>query len=606
MSAPPPYTIPLSPNPFAPLAISDEKTTDSQSIHYKHVDPEVYKSSLIPDTVPPRSTTSAPSGPDKPKPEATLVAPGSPMRSAPVRPPLPNWTAAGSWATSRHSDNAVPVSGDSVPKPSNNQASTPVSTTTPSAPASSDHGKIPGSRRAVAELRAKALAGSLAISNPSAPVSTSSFGLAPDSSGRQHDHPDYCPTSPDYTVTDPTPISEEKTSSVVPPTTRRFTVKELGPILPVPSSTPTVLPTQPSSTPSVPTSAPPPLSTFNDGLDPHVQPPVTVLAPGQAVVPVTRTPTPVRPPNRGASWPPPPPRNPGVPSGISGPPHIRSHADGSVGALASQQISDQSTPPHPRIRGQPTDRDSPANFTIHVNFTLTNELRDRLAVLYPGYNFLEAAGATPHSHPLLALERRFAEDVAYNLLPAVVTDSWIVDIGGNAARHAAAGRRIWSCCPNLSPEDVVRNAQRVGFPHQCPHLFQECHCVPPSSYLSIHSLYYLSLQDVLTAVVRARTGILVAAVHRFTSAVGSFYNGEAHYMVDNQGFVHMQTNGNLAPYYHSVMPWLQARYYSDETNAVAWNIVRSVHNCDIIMFARAPIGIAATPKSTFIDRKSVV
>jgi len=169
----------------------------------------------------------------------------------------------------------------------------------------------------------------------------------------------------------------------------------------------------------------------------------------------------------------------------------------------------------------------------------------------------------------------------------------IHDIGGNPARHFSLARmHVWSSAPELTPADSVRVASYGHAPNWCGHTFQECLCHPVDAYLSIHSLYYLTRDDVVTAVYGSKNRVLLAVVHRFTQPYGSFADGEAQYRVDHTMRVDMTTNGNLTGYSHSALAWLDSGYYESSGRAVSWSIAQTFPHSSLIAFTAAPCGLS--------------
>lgn len=229
-------------------------------------------------------------------------------------------------------------------------------------------------------------------------------------------------------------------------------------------------------------------------------------------------------------------------------------------------------------RGGPT-RDLPC--------LLSPSQLDYLTTHYPGVTFISARRENiPHSHPLLALERKWCEE--YVVLQASLLGT-VVDIGGNASRHHNANDRVWSCCPILSAEDATRNYRYQGLPGWCDHKFQDCHCVVPDAYIAVHSLYYLGPQLVCRAVNSARRKVMWSAHHMFDRAYGSFAMGEAQYQVDQSEVVTMHSTGNVTDYVHSACAWLHDGYYrSEDGTAMAWTIEKTFPNTVIMRFNAAP------------------
>jgi hypothetical protein len=210
-----------------------------------------------------------------------------------------------------------------------------------------------------------------------------------------------------------------------------------------------------------------------------------------------------------------------------------------------------------------------ATINVPISFTLGPDASRMMSVRLPGITFIPRRGAQPHTHPVLSLERRYAEEKAYNILHGVTRGgSWIVDIGGNPSRHLAAHRNdVHSCNPVLDPADAVRQTKIRGT--HCNHTVQDCLCVVPGAYLSVHSLYYLTQQEILGLVHRSRQGLLVAVVHEFDASIGVLAEGEAEYQrLGNE--IEMKVHGNNHVYRHGNIDWISEGYFTDGARAIAW------------------------------------
>lgn len=228
--------------------------------------------------------------------------------------------------------------------------------------------------------------------------------------------------------------------------------------------------------------------------------------------------------------------------------------------------------------------------TRHLPCLLTPRQRDYLTLHYPGVNFVPGRTENiPHSHPLLACERKWCEEY---LVQQATPLGRVVDIGGNASRHHHSGDGVWSCCPILTPEDAPRNFRYIGMAGWCSHKFQQCVCVEPDAYIAVHSIYYLTPDQVCLAVNRAKKHVLWSAHHSFDRAYGTFADGEAHYKVDHREQVVMHSNGNVTDYKHSACAWLNSGYYeSPDGTAMAWTIEKTFPNTVIMRFNAAPVGL---------------
>jgi hypothetical protein len=216
-----------------------------------------------------------------------------------------------------------------------------------------------------------------------------------------------------------------------------------------------------------------------------------------------------------------------------------------------------------------------------TNIVLTKANVSFLGALFPHVTFTESSLAPViHPHPVLNIARSISEMDAYSLLSSMVKSKRrIVDIGGNPERHNKYARHnVWSCCPILDAHDSIRQQKRASSKrdlHYCNHTAQLCTCIEPSAYLAIHSLYYLTPDDVGALVQRSSEGLLIAVVHQFADAYGAFANGEATYSVTSPQTITMNVAGNES-YAHNDLGWLsKCSHVLPNGRTLAWAKVRS-------------------------------
>jgi hypothetical protein len=225
-----------------------------------------------------------------------------------------------------------------------------------------------------------------------------------------------------------------------------------------------------------------------------------------------------------------------------------------------------------------------------------------LATKAPHISFSVARGAESHPHPLLNLDREIAEQVAYDYLCDLMRKggqsptAWIVDIGGNASRHARNRRtNIHSCCPLLDAADVIRNLHHRHQELRCTHRVSDCDCVAPGAFLSIDSLYYLGPEEIFALVDKSSSKLLVAAFHEFPDAYGSFASGEATYQVTGVDSVAMTVRGNSHTYVHSRMAWLRAGSHRVGDRSLCWTKLKDTTDHAIYTFT-VHDGVFAVPQ----------
>lgn len=233
-------------------------------------------------------------------------------------------------------------------------------------------------------------------------------------------------------------------------------------------------------------------------------------------------------------------------------------------------------------------------------FTRPWVMSDKLLAIanrtFPQYIISQKPGALHlHDHPYSALERAITEDIAVEVLERAGCES-ITDIGGNPSRHKAAGRRgIHSCCPLLSPGDVVRNARYTLDMDFCEELTEDC-SKEADGYLAVHSIYYLEPSTVLALLHKSRKRIFVATAHKFTGGYGQMHhNGdyfESQFAIVAPDIVEMSVKGNdHGAYRHDPSFWLETNYFVEGDKAMAWGY-RQHGDTYVYTFCPAPTTLA--------------
>jgi len=162
---------------------------------------------------------------------------------------------------------------------------------------------------------------------------------------------------------------------------------------------------------------------------------------------------------------------------------------------------------------------------------------------------------------------------------ALCGDGVVLDVGGNPSRHQRERRdNVWSCCPILTPSDALRsvNSQLRELANFCEHDAISCRCVEYNRVVCIHSIYYLSPEEIAELVSRSIDKLLYAAVHVYEEPVGQMFGShgqipEMTYYVDNEDLVHVQVTGNLGQYVHGSMRWLRRGAIATNRGTLAWS-----------------------------------
>jgi hypothetical protein len=211
---------------------------------------------------------------------------------------------------------------------------------------------------------------------------------------------------------------------------------------------------------------------------------------------------------------------------------------------------------------------------------------------FPQFEFRFGEGPA-HDHPLGATERAVCEILALQEIERQFGQVQITDIGGNPERHALNKRtNVHSCTPVLTSDDVIRRFKSRNTNVCCKNSL-DCD-FPVDVYLSVHSLYYLTPSQVLELVHKSRNGALFAVVHRFDQLYGTMHdNGdfvESSYETFCEGEdvkVRMQVTGNFTTYAHDPCLWLNDTYFSNGSQAIAWN-GRAIGDSWLLQFVKVP------------------
>ncbi len=231
--------------------------------------------------------------------------------------------------------------------------------------------------------------------------------------------------------------------------------------------------------------------------------------------------------------------------------------------------------------------------TFTRSWIIDEKLAPILEQRFPNHKFVtKGATLTHHPHTLCAIERAITEENIYEALKKMGCEK-ITDVGGNATRHVRR-KEVHSCCPVLTPKDVMRNTRYDSTMNYCTDRAEECK-IPADGYMAIHSLYYLEPETVLSLLFQSKKKVFMASVHDFSQGYGSMhFNGTTHestYQIVNKKLVLMTSLGNDGePYNHAPCFWLARNYFEFGGKAMAWGY-REVGDTRIYKFVPAPLGL---------------
>jgi len=228
-----------------------------------------------------------------------------------------------------------------------------------------------------------------------------------------------------------------------------------------------------------------------------------------------------------------------------------------------------------------------------VPYSLSKHSLSSFQYYYPGREIEPIISDDVHPHPLLAFERQRLEKLVVEMIRQEDPYGRIVDIGGNAKRQHKLG--VFCCCPLLDAVDYGRNSRYSGLDNYCDHKFQDCDCVDPATYMCVHSLYYLSPDDVLYALNRCTNHVLYSVHHCFDNVYGSIARGEASYVVNSPHQVVMNTQGNSFSYKHNPLTWLRPGFYSNGIHACSWTTIHTGPHSVVVKFVKCRLDAVPVP-----------
>jgi len=227
---------------------------------------------------------------------------------------------------------------------------------------------------------------------------------------------------------------------------------------------------------------------------------------------------------------------------------------------------------------------------VFLNFVITTALRAILEAYHPQYMPVESRDPRPSGHPRLHYQRAVALHVCHQ---AAVRRKFeptqrIIDVG---ARKQGMVRFDWHLMPVVSAADALR----ATVPKSCNHRLEECGCLRRGDILVLcHTLYYITPETLLNALVKTGTRAFVA-IHHFPTHTGVFCDGEARYTHLGPRLVEMQVAGGER-FVHNPLHWVQlaSRWAPEDPSSpnalwrLVWNCQFSIGDTHIYEFGAEP------------------
>lgn len=252
-------------------------------------------------------------------------------------------------------------------------------------------------------------------------------------------------------------------------------------------------------------------------------------------------------------------------------------------------------------KGKVEDKRSMVDRVFRRSHGVTKDQLAELTARFPNWDFEFGKTGAIHPHAVGATERAITEQLLYEqICKKYGREIRVTDIGGNANRHVMSGRsNVHSCNPILSAADAIRRHPENYLPgaDYCNRPVRNCTIIP-DVYLSVHSLYYLSREEVLELVLGCRKKRLFAVVHSFNHLYGSFHEVDGvpestyeAFWEDDQLKVHMKVTGNHTGYTHPTCSWMhESNYFSNGLFAMAWTST-PIGDSYMYEFVDAPTGL---------------
>lgn len=247
----------------------------------------------------------------------------------------------------------------------------------------------------------------------------------------------------------------------------------------------------------------------------------------------------------------------------------------------------------PRVAMQPAWLD----YTVSLPAPpMSHAARLMLAGAVPNRSFTARAGAYSHPHPVSHAVRQWAY---VNVLNYIASDAnntntpiLITDIGGHHSMpdvHPLAPV-VHATKPYFDSADYHRT-RRPAFSCECRFPATCERCDRATYLMSIHSLYYLSREDICNAV---RTAPLFAAVHIFDGLKGKHQEMS---WARSGTKIMMQQTGDSQHYTHDNIDWvfMKSMYTSASGYSMCWKIEAHPSGTYFVTFRRCPIDTIPAP-----------
>jgi len=211
---------------------------------------------------------------------------------------------------------------------------------------------------------------------------------------------------------------------------------------------------------------------------------------------------------------------------------------------------------------------------FYVPFYINPDVSEKLSA---DMNCKVITGKASHTHPTAWAAREFLVQQLDKI------GKTYVDIGGNPIKNFDKLNCIWSVHPVISRDGAARVSKTRG--KSCVCKFIDCKCFDePEIMISVHTLYYLSKQEILKAILGCKDKEFYCITHLFDKVEGHLNNKEAYY-TKHKGAVAMSNGNDLENYRHPSLDWIRTEnYFECEGYRVTWKEWRKVGDTKVIKF----------------------
>lgn len=261
----------------------------------------------------------------------------------------------------------------------------------------------------------------------------------------------------------------------------------------------------------------------------------------------------------------------------------------------------------------------PLKFTFQYN--LTKPEQDKLSNEYKHIKITFTNQAN-HTHAFAKFESQLS---IANIVNGVRKDLSIIDVGAdpNLGLYYSKDHKWHAMSPLLTPGDVDRkqkfdtrfnllklsdkatSTSTVKNMTTCEHLAETCYCLLGNHYdlaISIHSIYYLTKEDIGKIIFNTKSKQLYAVLHLFPYTSGTLCQ-DLNYVTEDDGTITTRTKElKDTVYNHPNVDWLhETACCSTSHGTFTWNCQKKIGDTYIYRFFETPVQLANPQKIVTAD-----